>query len=199
MRPVTESTAPTYQLTEEQTLLRDAVRILADERVAPRAAEIDRTGEFPEDLRQLLAAQDILALPFPEEHGGLGGDLLSTCLAIEELSRRCATTGLILAVHELASLPLLLAGTDEQRSRFLPKLASGEQLIAFALTEAEAGSDVAAIRTTATRDGDDYVINGSKRFISHGSVANLITEFAVTGGDDARDRRDRISCFLVEV
>jgi alkylation response protein AidB-like acyl-CoA dehydrogenase len=188
-----------YRLTEEQVLLRDAVRTLADERVAPRAAEIDQTGEFPEDLRQLLAAQDILALPFPEEYGGLGGDLLSVCLAVEQLSRACATTGLILAVQELASLPLLIAGTHEQKSRFVPELASGEHLIAFALTEAEAGSDVAAIRTTATRDGDDYVISGSKRFISHGSVADLITVFAVTEAGPETPRRDRLSCFVIEV
>jgi alkylation response protein AidB-like acyl-CoA dehydrogenase len=201
MQPVTDSPATTYRLTEEQALLRDTVRTIADERVAPRAAEIDRTSEFPEDLRRLLAAQDILGLPFPEEYGGLGGDLLSVCLAIEQLSRACATTGLIVAVHELASLPLLLAGTDEQKARFVPKLASGEQLIAFALTEAEAGSDVAAIRTTATRDGDDYVINGAKRFISHGSVADLITVFAVTDADEDADtpRRDRLSCFIIEL
>jgi alkylation response protein AidB-like acyl-CoA dehydrogenase len=199
MRPVTDSPATTYRLTEEQALLRDTVRSIADERVAPRAAEIDRTSEFPEDLRRLLADQDILALPFPEEYGGLGGDLLTVCLAIEQLSRACATTGLIVAVQELASLPLLLAGTDEQKARFVPKLASGEQLIAFALTEAEAGSDVAAIRTTATRDGDDYVINGPKRFISHGSVADLITVFAVTDADADTPRRDRLSCFIVAV
>ena len=174
------SGSPTYRLTEAQRDLRDAVRVLADERVAPRAAEIDRTAEFPQDLKELLAAQDILALPFPVEHGGLGGELLSVCLAVEQLSRACATTGLILAVQELGSLPLLLAGTPEQQARWFPRLASGEQLIAFALTEAEAGSDAAAIRTTAVRDGDDYVITGSKRFISQGSVADLITVFAVT-------------------
>jgi alkylation response protein AidB-like acyl-CoA dehydrogenase len=199
MPPVTDSPPPTYRLTEEQALLRDAVRTLADELVAPRAAEIDKTGEFPQDLRQLLATQDILALPFPEEHGGLGGDLLSVCLAVEQLSRACATTGLILAVQELASLPLLIAGTDEQKARFVPKLASGEHLIAFALTEAEAGSDVAAIRTTATRDGDDYILNGSKRFISHGSVADLVTVFAVTDSDPEHPRRERLSAFIVEV
>jgi len=199
MAPVTESTPPTYRLTEEQTLLRDAVRTLADERVAPRAAEIDRSGEFPQDLRELLAAQDILALPFPVAHGGLGGDLLTVCLAVEQISRACATTGLILAVQELASLPLLIAGTDEQQARWIPRLASGEQLIAFALTEAEAGSDVAAIRTRATRDGDDYVITGSKRFISQGSVADLITVFAVTNPDPAAERHERLSCFIVEV
>jgi alkylation response protein AidB-like acyl-CoA dehydrogenase len=198
MAPVTASTPPTYRLTEEQTLLRDAVRILADERVAPRAAEIDKSGEFPQDLRELLAAQDILALPFPAEHGGLGGDLLTVCLAVEQLSRACATTGLILAVQELASLPLLLAGTDEQQARWIPRLASGEQLIAFALTEAEAGSDVTAIRTRATRDGDDYVISGSKRFISQGSVADLLTVFAVTNPGAAK-RHQRLSCFIVEV
>ena len=197
MPAVTESTLPTYRLTEEQALLRDAVRTLADERVAPRAAEIDRTGSFPQDLRELLAQQDILALPFPTEYGGLGGELLRLCLAIEQLSRACATTGLIPAVHELGSLPLLLAGTQEQHTRWIPDLAAGRKLIAFALTEAEAGSDVAAIRTTALRDGDDYLITGSKRFISHGSVADLISVFAVT--DPAAERHARLSCFLVEV
>jgi alkylation response protein AidB-like acyl-CoA dehydrogenase len=197
MPTVTESTPPTYRLTEEQALLRDAVRTLADERVAPRAAEIDRTGEFPQDLRELLAQQDILALPFPAEFGGLGGELLNLCLAIEQLSRACATTGLIPAVHELGSLPLLLAGTPDQRTRWFPDLAAGRKLIAFALTEAEAGSDVAAIRTTAVRDGDDYVITGSKRFISHGSVADLIAVFAVTDPEAPRHRS--LSCFIVEV
>ena len=190
-------TSGTARLSEEQLLLRDAVRVLADERIAPRAAEIDRTGEFPEDVRRLLAEHDILAMPFPEEHGGLGSDLLTICLAIEQISRACATSGLILAVHELAALPLLMKGTPEQQARWLPDLAAGRKLIAFALTEAEAGSDAAAIRTTAVRDGDDYVLNGSKRFISQGSVADLITVFAVTDPDAERHRR--IGCFVVEV
>ena len=139
-----------YRLTEEQSMLRDAVRVLADEQIAPRAAEIDRTAEFPEDVRALLAAHDILALPFAERFGGLGGELLTLCLAIEQISRACATSGLILAVQELGALPIILAGTDEQKERWLPDLAAGRQLIAFALTEAEAGSDVAATRTRAT-------------------------------------------------
>jgi alkylation response protein AidB-like acyl-CoA dehydrogenase len=199
MQAVTDPTPPTYRLTEEQTLLRDAVRTLADERVAPRAAEIDRTSEFPQDLRELLAAQDILALPFPEAYGGLDADLLTVCLAVEQLSRACATTGLILAVHELASLPLLMAGTEDQKARWFPKLASGEHLIAFAMTEAEAGSDVGSIRTRAVREGDEYVLTGSKRFISHGSVADLITVFAVTNADPKASRHERLSCFIVEV
>lgn len=178
-------------------MLRDAVRVLADERVAPRAAEIDRTGVFPDDLRQLLADHDILALPFPEAHGGVGGGLLTVCLAIEQLSRACATTGLILAVQELGSLPILLAGSDEQQARWLPGLARGEQLVAFALTEAEAGSDAAAARTTARRDGDDYLIDGTKRFISHGNIADRIVVFAVTDPEAPRHRR--LSAFVVEV
>ena len=186
-----------YRLTDEQSMLRDAVRVLADEQIAPRAAEIDRTAEFPQDVRALLAAHDILALPFAERFGGLGGELLTLCVAIEQISRACATSGLILAVQELGALPIILAGSEEQQERWLPGLASGQQLIAFALTEAEAGSDVAATRTRAARDGDAYVIDGSKRFISHGSVADLITVFALTDPDAPRHRR--LSCFVVEV
>jgi alkylation response protein AidB-like acyl-CoA dehydrogenase len=185
------------RLSEDQLLLRDAVRVLADERIAPRAAEIDRTGEFPNDVRQLLAEHDILAIPFAPEYGGLGGDLLTLCLAIEQISRACATSGLILAVHELAALPIVMAGSAEQKQRWLPDLAAGRKLIAFALTEAEAGSDAAAIRTRATRDGDHYVLSGAKRFISQGSVADVITVFAVTNPD--ADRHRRLSCFMVEV
>ena len=184
------------RLTDDQRAIRDAVRTLARERVAPRAAEIDRSATFPEDLRALLAEQGILGLPFPERFGGLGADLLTVCLAIEALSAACATTGLILAVQELGALPLLLAGTEEQLERFVPGLAAGRDLIAFALTEADAGSDAAAVRTRAIRDGESYVVSGAKRFISHGSVAHLVIVFAVT--DPEADRRRRISAFVVE-
>jgi alkylation response protein AidB-like acyl-CoA dehydrogenase len=194
---VSESPGATYRLTEEQALLRDTIRQLANERIAPRAAEIDRTGEFPEDIRQLLASQDVLALPYPVEHGGLDADLLTQCLAIEQIAHACVTSSLILSVQALASLPLLLAGTDEQQARFFPNLASGATLAAFALTEPEAGSDAAALRTRAIREGDGYHISGTKRFITNGSVAGLITVFAVTDPDAPRHRR--ISCFAVEV
>jgi alkylation response protein AidB-like acyl-CoA dehydrogenase len=190
--------AGTYRLTEEQLMLRDAVQVLADEQIAPRAAEIDRTAEFPWDVKDLLAAHDILALPFPAAYGGLGGELLTVCLAVEQISRVCATSGLILAVQELGALPLLLAGSDEQKQRWFPDLAAGRTLIAFALTEAEAGSDAASARTRARRDGDDWVIDGSKRFISQGSVADLITVFAATNEDPAAARHERLSCFIVE-
>ena len=204
MAPVSEpTTRPTtepgpYRLTEEQLMLRDAVRVLADERIASRAAEIDRTAEFPWDVKELLAEHDILGLPFPEEHGGLGGGLLTVCLAVEQISRVCATSGLILAVQELGALPLLLAGTDEQKARWFPDLAAGRTLIAFALTEAEAGSDAASARTRARRDGDDWIIEGSKRFISQGSVADLVTVFARTDDDPDSPRHRRLTCFVVE-
>jgi alkylation response protein AidB-like acyl-CoA dehydrogenase len=193
----TESGVATYRLTEEQVLLRDTLRELAHEQIAPRAAEIDRSGEFPEDIRQLLASQDVLALPYPTEHGGLGADLLTQCLAIEQIARACVTSSLILSVQALASLPLLLAGTPEQHKRFIPDLAAGRTLAAFALTEPEAGSDAASLRTRATRHGDGYRISGTKRFITNGSVAGLMTVFAVT--DPEAKRHQRISCFQVEV
>jgi alkylation response protein AidB-like acyl-CoA dehydrogenase len=183
-------------LSDEQRLLRDTVRALADEKIAPRAAEIDRTAEFPWDVKELLASQDLFAVHFPERFGGLGGDLLTACLAIEQVSRACATSGLILAVQGLGAIPILLAGTDEQQARWIPDLAAGKTLVAFAITEAEAGSDAAAIRTRAVREGDDYLINGSKRFISQGSVADLVVVIALS--DPEADRHRRLSCFVVE-
>ena len=185
------------RLTEEQRLLRATVRALADDRIAPRAAEIDRTAEFPEDIRRLLAEHDVLALPFPVAFGGLGADLLTLCVAIEQIARACATSSLILIVQELGALPLLLAGSADQQARWFPSLASGETLAAFALTEPEAGSDAASLRLRAVRDGDAYVLDGTKRFITNGSVAGLVTVFALTDPDAPRARR--LSCFGVEV
>jgi alkylation response protein AidB-like acyl-CoA dehydrogenase len=186
-------------LNADQAALRDAVRELAAGRIAPRAAEIDAKGEFPWDMVELLAGQDILALPYPVDHGGLGGDMISVLVAIEELSRACATTGLILAVQELSALPLIHAGTDEQKKRWLPELASGKMLAAFALTEAGAGSDAASLRTRAVRDGDDWVISGEKRFISQGDVAGVVAVFALTdSSSDAVKAKRHLSCFYVE-
>jgi alkylation response protein AidB-like acyl-CoA dehydrogenase len=196
--PAPSPPSATYRLTEEQVMLQEAVRVLADERIAPRAAEIDRTAEFPWDVKDLLASHDILGLPFPVEYGGLGGELLTVALAVEQISRVCATSGLILAVQELGALPLLLAGSDEQKQRWFPDLAAGRALIAFALTEAEAGSDAASARTRAARDADDWIIDGSKRFISQGSVADLITVFAATEMDEKTPRHGRLTCFIVE-
>jgi len=184
------------QLTDEQRELRELVRTIARERIAPRAAEIDESHEFPWDVVELFRENDIFALFFDEEVGGLGTGTLLALIAIEEVSKVCATSGLILAVQELGSLGLKLAGTEEQRQRYLPRLASGEWLCAYALTEAGSGSDSAAMRTTARRDGDEYVLNGSKRFITNAGVANLYTVFAKTDPDGGHAG---ISAFLVEV
>ena len=186
----------TSRLTQEQLELREAVRELARERIAPRAAEIDQNAVFPRDVVELFARHDVFALIYPTEYGGLGGTLLTNCLMIEEVSQVCATSGLILAVQALGSLPLLLAGSEEQKRRWIPGLASGALLDAFALTEAGAGSDPAGIRTRAVREGDGWRIDGTKRFISQGSEADLIAVFAVTDPEAGRHRD--LSCFYVE-
>src|SRR6266446_700752 len=168
------------QLTDEQREIRELVRTIARQRIAPRAAEIDESHEFPWDVVELYRENDIFGLFFEEGFGGLGTGTLLALIAIEEVSKVCATSGLILAVQELGSLGLKLAGSDEQKLRYLPKLASGEWLGAYALTESGSGSDSAAMRSTARRDGDDYVLNGLKRFITNAGVANLYTVFAKT-------------------
>ncbi|HEU4783975.1 MAG TPA: acyl-CoA dehydrogenase family protein [Ktedonobacterales bacterium] len=182
------------QLASEEKMLIDMVRDLAREKVAPRAAEIDATGEFPWDMKELLAQQDIFAMPFPEEYGGLGSSELSILMVIEELAKACATTSLLLCVQQLGSLPILLAGTDEQKQRFIPKLASGEWLAAYALTEPGSGSDAGAMRTRAEKRGDTYVLNGLKHFITNAGVAHINTVFAVTSDQGTRG----ISAFVVE-
>src|SRR6185437_8093576 len=183
------------QLSGEQRELRDLVRQLARERIAPRAAEIDESHEFPWDVVELYRENDIFGLFFDEEAGGLGTGTLLALVAIEEVSKVCATSGLILAVQELGSLGLKLAGDDEQKTRYLPRLASGEWLCAYALTESGSGSDSAAMRSSARREGDDYVLNGSKRFITNAGVAQLYTVFAKT---DPEADHSGISAFVVE-
>ncbi|HKW21156.1 MAG TPA: acyl-CoA dehydrogenase family protein [Ktedonobacterales bacterium] len=182
------------QLASEEKMLIDMVRDLAREKVAPRAAEIDAKGEFPWDMKELLAQQDIFAMPFPEEYDGLGSSELSILMVIEELAKACATTSLLLCVQQLGSLPILLAGTDEQKQRFIPKLASGEWLASYALTEPGSGSDAGAMRTRAEKRGDTYVLNGLKHFITNAGVAHINTVFAVTSDQGTRG----ISAFVVE-
>jgi alkylation response protein AidB-like acyl-CoA dehydrogenase len=182
-------------LSDEQCEIRDLVRTLARERIAPRAAEIDEKGEFPWDMVELLREHEILGLPFEERFGGTGTGTLMVLVAIEEISKACATTGLILALQELGSLAIKNDGTEEQKERYLPRLASGEWLPAYALTEPGSGSDAAAMRSEARRDGDDYVLNGSKRFITNAGVAGLYVVFAKT---DAQAGHGGISAFLVE-
>jgi alkylation response protein AidB-like acyl-CoA dehydrogenase len=182
-------------LSDEQLEIRELVRTLARERIAPRAAEIDESHEFPWDVVELFREHGLFGLLFDEAYGGTGTGTLTALVAIEEVSKVCATSGLILAVQELGSLGLKLAGTDEQKARFLPALAAGEVLGAYALTEAGSGSDSVAMRTTARLDGDAYVLGGSKRFITNAGVAGLYTVFAKT---DPEAGHSGISAFVVE-
>jgi alkylation response protein AidB-like acyl-CoA dehydrogenase len=182
-------------LSDEQRELRDLVRTLTRERIAPRAAEIDASHEFPWDVVELFREHEVFGLLYDEEHGGTGTGALLALVAVEEVAKVCATSALILAVQELGSLGLKLAGSGEQKQRYLPRLASGEWLCAYALTEAGSGSDSAAMRTTARREGDEYVLDGSKRFITNAAVANLYTVFAKT---DPEGGHAGISAFLVE-
>ena len=182
-----------YDIPQELKDFRDTIRQIVKERVWPRAAEIDETGEYPWDIRKLLGEQDILGLPFAEEYGGTGTGTLMLQMAVEEIAKASASCALILMVQELGTLPIQLFGTEEQKQRWLPKCASGEWSPAFALSEAEAGSNVAAMRTTAVRDGDEWVINGTKNWITNATIADFYVVFAVTD----REAR-RISAFVVE-
>jgi alkylation response protein AidB-like acyl-CoA dehydrogenase len=186
---------PWDPLSEEQREIRELVRTLTRERIAPRAAEIDEVGEFPWDMVELLREHELFGLAFDERHGGSAAGALMLFVAVEEISKADATVGLILAVQELSSLAVRLAGNDEQKDRLLPKIASGEWIAAYALTEPGSGSDAAAMRTEAKRDGDEYVLNGAKRFITNAGVAHIYTVFAKT---DPSSGHDGISCFMVE-
>jgi alkylation response protein AidB-like acyl-CoA dehydrogenase len=182
-----------YDLPQEHKDFRATIRQIVDERVRPRAAEIDATGEYPQDIRKLFADQDMLALPFDEQYGGTGTGTLMLQIAVEEVAKACASSALILMVQELGTLPIALFGSDELKDRFLPRCATGEWSPAFALSEPEAGSDPASMRTTAVRDGDEWVINGSKNWITNSGVADFYVVFAVT---DRENRR--LSAFVVE-
>jgi alkylation response protein AidB-like acyl-CoA dehydrogenase len=165
-------------VTDDRELLVEAVRTLARERIAPRAAEVDRTAEFPWDAVELLRENDVFALAFPEKYGGTGTGFLTHLRAVEELSWADATVGLILAVQGLGGLPVLLAGTEEQKQAYVPRWASGEWIAAYALTEPAAGSDAQALGTRARRDGDGWVLDGTKRFITNAGVAHTYVVFA---------------------
>lgn len=175
-----EDGVPLYGLSQDQLDFREVIRRMVGERIEPRAAQIDADGEFPQDVRELFAAHDLFGLPFSEEHGGTGTGELMLCVAIEEVAKACASSALILAVQDLASLPIKLAGSEELKDRVLPRLASGEWLGAFALSEPEAGSDASAMRTRAERVDGGWVLNGAKNWITNASVADVYTVFAVT-------------------
>src|SRR3982075_2210792 len=183
-----------FEFSEEQIAIRDTIRELVQDRVAPRAAEIDEKAEYPKDIEKLFADNGILGIPFPEQYGGISGSSVTICMGIEEIAKACATSSLILAVQALGSYPILVAGTEEQKKRLCPPLASGEKVAAYALSETGSGSDAAAMKTRAKRHGNEYVLNGTKQFITAGSVAGTLVVFAQTEPDDHHG----ISAFVLE-
>jgi butyryl-CoA dehydrogenase len=185
-----------FELTDDQELVRATVREFAATEVAPIAAEIDRDHRFPKELLPKLADSNLLGMPYPTELGGAGADYLSYVIAVEELARVCATTALIVSVHtSLATWPIFEFGTSAQKDRYLRDLVTGRRLAAFALTEPAAGTDIAALATTATLKGDEYVLNGSKVFITNGAYADV---FIVMAKTDPTQGTRGISSFIVE-
>jgi len=188
-------TFDTFVLPEEHQLLRKTVREVADDKIAPRAAEIDETAQFPWDVHAALAQSGFNAPNIPEQYGGAGADALATAIVIEEVARGCASSALIPAVNKLGTLPLLLEGSAELKDRYLPPVARGEAMFSYALSEPDAGSDAASMKTRAVRDGDDWVLNGVKRWITGAGESVYYTVFAVT---DVSAGADGISAFVIE-
>ncbi|MGE0056615.1 MAG: acyl-CoA dehydrogenase family protein, partial [Dehalococcoidia bacterium] len=183
-----------FALSEAQRLVQETARRVARDVVAPRAAEIDEKGEYPEDVFQAFKEVELLGLAIPEEYGGSGAGILSLVLAVEEVAKYCCSSGLILLLTALPTKPLLVGGTEEQKQKWLPAVARGDQRCAFCLTEPGAGSDAASMKTRAVRDGDSYVLNGEKIYISGGTVADFVTVFAKT---DPNAGSRGVSAFIV--
>jgi alkylation response protein AidB-like acyl-CoA dehydrogenase len=187
--------APLFALTEEHQAIREAVRDLCEAKVAPYAADVDEHARYPEEAAAALQAADFHAPHVPEEYGGAGADALATVIVIEEIARVCVSSSLIPAVNKLGSLPVMLAGSEELKKRYLTRLAAGDGGFSYCLSEPEAGSDAVSMKTRAVRDGDDYVLNGVKRWITNAGVSEFYTVMAVT---DADARGKGISAFVVE-
>jgi alkylation response protein AidB-like acyl-CoA dehydrogenase len=186
---------PAFALTEEHDALRASVRELAEDKIAPRAAEVDESGEFPWDVHEALAKAELTAVHIPEQYGGAGADAIATAIVIEEVARACASSSLIPAVNKLGTVPLLLAGSEDLKRRYLPPLARGEAMFSYALSEPEAGSDAAGMKARAVREGGTYVLNGTKRWITNAGVSAYYTVMAVT---DPAAGPSGISAFVVE-
>ena len=183
-----------YSLSEEHQLLRKVVRQLAQDKIAPRAAEIDEAAEYPWDVHEALKRADLLAIHVPEEYGGAGADRIAHSIVVEEIARVCASSSLIVAGNKLGTMGLLLSGSDDLKRRYLPAVAAGEATFSYALSEREAGSDAASMRTRAVRDGDNYLLTGTKCWITGAGVNTHYTVMAVT--DPAKGAKG-ISAFVV--
>ncbi|MFE4480837.1 acyl-CoA dehydrogenase family protein, partial [Kitasatospora sp. NPDC056789] len=184
-----------FRISEEHGMLREAVRSLAEAKIAPFAAEVDEQGRFPQEALDALRGNDLHAVHVPEEYGGAGADALATVIVIEEVARVCASSSLIPAVNKLGSLPVQLSGSEELKAKYLGALARGEGMFSYCLSEPEAGSDAAGMKTRAVRDGDFWVLNGVKRWITNAGVSEFYTVMAVT---DPEKRSKGISAFVVE-
>jgi alkylation response protein AidB-like acyl-CoA dehydrogenase len=186
---------PPFALSEEHEALRESVRALADDKIAPRAAEVDRTGEFPWDVYEALVKADLQAVHIPEAYGGAGADAIAAVIVIEEAARACASSSLIPAVNKLGTIPLLLAASEDVKARYLPPVARGKAMFSYALSEPEAGSDAAAMQARAVRTDSGYVLNGVKRWITNAGVSKYYTVMAVT---DPSAGPNGISAFVLE-
>ena len=184
-----------YFLSEEQIMIRDLARQIAEEKIVPVRAELDETGEFPWDVMKVLAQSDLFGLFIPEEYGGLGKGCFELCIAVEELSRACLGVSTTYAANALGTYPILLFGSSDQKKKYLPDIAAGKRLVAFGLTEANAGSDAGGTQTTAKLDGNEYIINGTKQWITNGGEAEIYTIIAIT--DRSKGPRGA-SAFVVE-
>jgi len=186
---------PAYSLSEEHLALRESVRQLAEDKIAPYAADVDQQPRYPQEAQDALVKADLQAVHIPEEYGGAGADALATVIVIEEVARVCASSSLIPAVNKLGTMPVLLAGSPDLKQRYLPPVARGEAMFSYALSEPEAGSDAAAMRTRAVSDGDSFVLNGTKRWITNAGISRFYTVMAVTEPDAGPQG---ISAFVVE-
>jgi alkylation response protein AidB-like acyl-CoA dehydrogenase len=185
-----------FRISEEHEEIRQAIRSLAENKIAPEAAEVDETASFPQAAYDALRAADFHAPHIPEEYGGAGADALATCIVIEEVARACASSSLIPAVNKLGTMPLLLGASEEVKAKYLPPVARGEALFSYGLSEREAGSDTASMKCRATPDGDDWVINGQKSWITNAGAAEYYTVLAVTDPDGRRGAN--VTAFVVE-
>ncbi|MBP7088922.1 MAG: acyl-CoA dehydrogenase family protein, partial [Candidatus Omnitrophica bacterium] len=184
-----------YNLTEEQKMLRELSRQIAEEKIRPLSRELDEKEQFPTEIIKVLAQSDLFSLCIPQQYGGMGGGLIDLCIATEEISRVDGGVATCYAASFLGMFPILLFGTEEQKKKYLPEIASGKKLTAFGLTEPEAGSDASGVKTTARKDKDNYILNGTKHFITNGGDAEIYTIIAVTN----KDKGPRgVSAFIIE-
>jgi len=196
MSSTAQDTYPLFAISEDHEAIREAVRAIAENKIAPYAAEVDEDARYPQEAHDALVASDFFAPHVGEEYGGVGADALATCIVIEEVARVCVSSSLIPAVNKLGSLPVILGGNEDLKKKYLTPLAAGESSFSYGLSEREAGSDTAAMKCKAVRDGDDWVLTGQKSWITNAGISQYYTVLAVTDPDGRRGAN--VSAFVVE-